>query len=124
VRPTTARTVGSAQDVDGLVMSADVNLTTMDDTRTALYLGVRRSDMGWIAATAYRIGRGSVASPVEIEEAAGFDGERVTPSWQTTSKAYPAPFTIPRRGRTVHATRGKAMRESRTMLRSSTEERT
>jgi hypothetical protein len=46
VRPTTARTVGSAQDVDGLVMSADVNPTTMDDTRTALYLGVMKNPEG------------------------------------------------------------------------------
>jgi hypothetical protein len=66
--------------------------------------------MGWIPATAYRIGHGAVSSPIKVDEPAGFTGERVTPSDQTPSKAFPL-FTVPRNNRTVYATKREATRE-------------
>lgn len=63
--------------------------------------------MGWVPATAYRIGAGAVNDPIAVDEPAGYEGERVTPSGQIKSKA--GPFTIERRGRTVYATRIEAV---------------
>ena len=62
--------------------------------------------MGWIVTRSWSIREGkSTISFAPMEEPAGFQGERITPSGQSP-KDKANWFTIPRAGRIVHSKRG------------------
>lgn len=64
--------------------------------------------MGWIATRTTSLTHGLLDDQVEVEEEPGFTGARVTPTGQRHN-AREFKFTVPRRGRTVWATRDEAV---------------
>lgn len=77
--------------------------------------------MGWIASVASELKPGlpSIASPIEVEEPAGFMGEWVTPAKQDRDPAWARgkqKMRFARHGETVYRTRAAAMWKSQKIL--------